>query len=167
MIWLTNNGWLPVFYGDLPCSKLTDYSGMACLVWWFTDEKCWFPLWWKVPIDKNQFRMRRNSLAIVGFPTSRGNNEKSQLTDFEIGRVQSKPLVWVKQCHNPPTWEWFITTFKIGDLRDGLWLFYPWGKKKRVSQNRTHDQSYSTNPTGWAFFCYRIIVRLSHSPQIP
>jgi hypothetical protein len=32
--------------------------------------------------------------------------------------------MWVKQCHHPDIWEWFITTYKNGDLRDGL-LFDP------------------------------------------
>jgi hypothetical protein len=30
--------------------------------------------------------------------------------------------MWVKQCHKPPIWEWFIyTTYKNSDLGDGLW----------------------------------------------
>ena len=29
--------------------------------------------------------------------------------------------MWVKQCHKPPIWEWFIPP--NGDLGDGLLLF--------------------------------------------
>ena len=31
---------------------------------------------------------------------------------------------WVKQCHKPPIWEWFIPPIS-GDLGDCLLLFYP------------------------------------------
>ena len=32
--------------------------------------------------------------------------------------------MWVKQCHKPPIWKWFIQPiiYKNGDLRDGLLL---------------------------------------------
>ena len=30
--------------------------------------------------------------------------------------------MWVKQCHKPPIWEWFIEPI-YGDLEDGLLLF--------------------------------------------
>jgi hypothetical protein len=29
-------------------------------------------------------------------------------------------VMWVKQCHKPPIWEWFIP-HKNGDLGDILW----------------------------------------------
>ena len=31
--------------------------------------------------------------------------------------------MWVKQCHKPPVWEWFIQPV-YGDLGGGLLLFY-------------------------------------------
>ena len=30
--------------------------------------------------------------------------------------------MWLKQCHKPPIWEWFIAPIS-GDFGDGLWLF--------------------------------------------
>jgi len=33
-------------------------------------------------------------------------------------------IMWVKQCHKPPIWEWFIPPI-YGDLGDGSLLFYP------------------------------------------
>ena len=121
---------------------------MACLVWWFTDEKCWFPLWWKIPIDKNQFWMRRNSLAIVGSPPP-GETMKKPTHRFWNWKG-SKPFVWVKQCHKPPHLGMVHTTFTIGDLRDGLLLFYPW-KKHRVSLPKHHPRPelfYQSNRIG-------------------
>ena len=32
--------------------------------------------------------------------------------------------MWVKQCHKPPIWGWFIPPIS-GDLGDGVLLFYP------------------------------------------
>ena len=32
-------------------------------------------------------------------------------------------IMWVKQCHNLPIWEWFIPPI-YDDLEDGLLLFY-------------------------------------------
>ena len=35
-------------------------------------------------------------------------------------------LLWVKKCHKPPIWEWFIPPiYKNSYLGDGLVLFYP------------------------------------------
>ena len=44
-------------------------------------------------------------------------------------------LMWVKQCHKPLIWEWFIPPI-YGDLGDGFLLFYPhyWRCKKRESE---------------------------------
>ena len=28
--------------------------------------------------------------------------------------------MWVKQCHKPPIWQWFVPPI-YGDLGDGLW----------------------------------------------
>ena len=49
----------------------------------------------------------------------------------EVGIRRSAPvgkwfrfmdLMWLKQCHKPPVWEWFIAPI-YGDLGDGLLLF--------------------------------------------
>ena len=37
-------------------------------------------------------------------------------------KVINQPIMWLKQCHKPPIWEWFIPPI-YGDLGDGLLLF--------------------------------------------
>jgi hypothetical protein len=32
-------------------------------------------------------------------------------------------IMWLKQCHKPPIWEWFIPPIH-GEIGDGLLLFY-------------------------------------------
>ena len=42
--------------------------------------------------------------------------------------------MWLKQCHKPPIWEWFIYIPPIyGDLGDGLLLLYPHYCKKYLN----------------------------------
>jgi len=48
-------------------------------------------------------------------------------------------LLWVKQCHKPPIWEWFIPTISGDDWgMVQMALFYP-HYQKRMVDNGTLD----------------------------
>ena len=43
---------------------------------------------------------------------------------YQIGpSIFTKGHYWVKQCHKPPIWKWFISPF-VGEMGDGLLVFY-------------------------------------------
>ena len=46
--------------------------------------------------------------------------------------------MWLKQCHKPPIWEWFIPPI-YGEIGDGLFLFYP---------------RYSIANRNWGWLCF-------------
>jgi len=74
----------------------------------------------------SQFAARKKALHGVAGPSWR--IQSGVLTGYTIGRTDGgdadlpvKKTMWVKQCHKPPIWEWFLhvsTTY--------LWWFGGW-----------------------------------------
>ena len=54
-------------------------------------------------------------------------------------------VMWLKQCHKPPIWEWFIPPI-YGDFGDGLLLFY----QHYMFLHDHFGYSYSHDQSGWS-----------------
>ena len=81
------------------------------------------PYWWvyKSRMDDHRPSWVAHTLRLVGdLP---GKSRPTLLVRQRQGNVRPKkimepPIMWVKQCHRPPIWEWFIPTY--------LWWFGGW-----------------------------------------